>query len=117
MVLPEPRDHEHVRVADSFLQGLEITDGKAGDSGIEGREPLVQPVSDMGKADRKFIVGRKHGPGPSHTKGLVISFSAACRTLPTRHRSFAGSSISTWTPSTRPWSSATIRYCGESQLQ
>src|SRR4029077_15608648 len=93
-VLPQTRDHQHLGLANPFLQGLKIAGGEAVDASIEGREPLTQPVSDMGKADRKFIVGGKHGPAPSHTKRLVISSSAACRTLTTRHRVFAGLSTS-----------------------
>ncbi len=62
-VAPQPRDHQHIGLGHSLVQPLRIAHRKAGDAGAEGRKPLVQPVGDMGKADRKPVRGRKHRRG------------------------------------------------------
>src|SRR5262249_34533324 len=85
-VLPQSRDHKDVGFADPPLQSLEIAHGKAVDTGIERREPLVQLIGNVGEANRKFVVRGKHGPAPSVAKPLLISSPAACRILLTRRR-------------------------------
>src|SRR5215469_7017476 len=85
-VLPQSRDHKDVGLADPPLQSLEIAHGKAVDTGIERREPLVQLIGNVGEANRKFVVRGKHGPAPSVAKPLLISSPAACRILLTRRR-------------------------------
>src|SRR5271169_1344955 len=137
-VLPQPGDHQHVGLAHPIFQGLGIADGEAMDAGIERRKPLMQPIGDMGEADRELFGGGKHGRtpfddkiGPRNAGGpvqpasrhrrlspfrsdagcLVISSPAACCILLIWRRVSAASSTSIWTLSTRPWSSATIRHC------
>src|SRR5262245_6772249 len=58
-VLPQPGDHEHVGLAHPVLQGLGIADGKALNAGVKGRKPFMQPIGDVGEANRKLIVGGK----------------------------------------------------------
>jgi hypothetical protein len=56
-VMPQPRDHEHVGLADPILQGPGIANGEAIDTAVEGRKPLMQPIGDVGEADRKLFIG------------------------------------------------------------
>ena len=63
-VLPQPGDHEHIGLFHPILQGLGIADGEAIDAGVEGGKPLIQPIGDVGEADRKLIGGGKHGRTP-----------------------------------------------------
>jgi len=60
-VLPQSRDHQHIGLTDMLLQGLGVADGETADAGVESRKPLVQPVGDVGKADRYLFLRGKHG--------------------------------------------------------
>src|ERR1700730_13812641 len=44
-----------------LLQARQIAHREAADAGVEGGKPLVQPIVDVSKADRKLVAGRTHG--------------------------------------------------------
>src|SRR6516162_9930855 len=67
-ILPQPGDHQHIGLAHPIFQGRGIADDETMDAGIETRKPLMQPVGDMGEADRKLFRGGKHGALRSMTK-------------------------------------------------
>ena len=62
LVSPQPGDHQHVGLPYALLQGLGVADREAVDAGVERREPLLQPISNMGKADDDFFSSGDHGP-------------------------------------------------------
>src|SRR6516164_3964167 len=43
-----------------LLQGDGIAHRETTDPGVEGRKPLVQPISDVRETDRKLVAGGKH---------------------------------------------------------
>src|SRR6266851_2545186 len=55
--LSRPNTQPGVSLAHPILQGPGIADGEAIDAGIESRKPLMQPIGDVGEADRKLFIG------------------------------------------------------------
>jgi hypothetical protein len=64
VVAPEPRDHQHVRLADPLLERGAVADLEALDAGRELQEALAQPIANMRKANRQLVLGREHEVTP-----------------------------------------------------
>src|SRR5262249_7458989 len=60
VVAPEPRDHQHVGLADPLLERGAVAHLEAIDTGRACQEALAQPISDMRKADRQLVLRREH---------------------------------------------------------
>ena len=58
VVAPEPRDHQHVGLADPLLEGGAVAHLEALDAGRERQEALAQPIGNMRKTDRQLVLGR-----------------------------------------------------------
>jgi hypothetical protein len=58
VVAPEPRDHQHIGLADPLLEHGAVAHLKALDSYREREETLAQPIGNMGKTDRQMALGR-----------------------------------------------------------
>jgi hypothetical protein len=50
-----------VGLIDALLQARQIADREAADAGVEGGEPLVQPIGDVSIANRKLVAGGSMG--------------------------------------------------------
>jgi hypothetical protein len=60
IVAPEPRDHQHVGLADPLLERGAVAHLEALDAGRERQEALAQPIGNMRKTDRQPVLGREH---------------------------------------------------------
>ena len=58
IVAPEPRDHQHVGLADPLLERGAVAHLEALDAGRERQEALAQPIGNMRKTDRQLVLGR-----------------------------------------------------------
>jgi hypothetical protein len=61
VVAPEPRDHQHVGLADPLLERGAVAHLEALDAGRERQEALAQPIGNMRKTDGQLVLGREHG--------------------------------------------------------
>jgi hypothetical protein len=95
IVTPEPRDHQHVGLADPLLERGGVAHLEALDAGRERQEALAQPIGNMRKTDRQLVLGRKHEVtsefvGYANDSAQTTSRMLACRRdedSPGRHSS------------------------------
>jgi len=62
--MPEPGDHQHVRLADAAVELGTVANLKARVPGLPGGKTLLQSIGDVGKTDHNLVVGGKHDRTP-----------------------------------------------------
>jgi hypothetical protein len=60
LVAPQPRDHQDIGLGNPLLKLLKAPHFKTRDTGVALQKPLLQPVGDMRKADRRLVPRRQH---------------------------------------------------------